>query len=123
MKVAWLGDGNNVAHSWIEAACRFPFQLVLACPKGFEPNAEIWKRAKEEAGERITLTWDPAEAVRGAQVINTDVWASMGQEDQAAERMKSFQVLSIKQSPSFSGQTRLPGPALPAGPPGRGDYR
>jgi ornithine carbamoyltransferase len=95
MKVAWLGDGNNVAHSWIEAACLFPFQLVLACPRGFEPNSEIWKRAKKEAGERISLTNDPAEAVREAQVINTDVWASMGQEDQASERIKFFQAFQL----------------------------
>ncbi len=50
MKIAWLGDGNNVAHSWIEAACRFPFTLVMACPQGFEPKKEIWDRAKKEAG-------------------------------------------------------------------------
>jgi ornithine carbamoyltransferase len=95
MKVAWLGDGNNMAHSWIEAACLFPFQLVLACPRGFEPDDEIWKRGKKEAGNRISLTQDPAEAVRQAQVINTDVWASMGQEDQASERMKFFQVFQL----------------------------
>lgn len=98
MKVAWVGDGNNVAHSWIEAAGLFPFQLVLACPRGFEPNDEIWKRAKKQAGGRISLTEDPAEAVRGAQVINTDVWASMGQEDQAAERIKFFQAFQINKT-------------------------
>jgi ornithine carbamoyltransferase len=95
MKVAWVGDGNNVAHSWIEAACLFPFQLVLACPKGFEPSDEIWMKAKKEAGNRISLTHDPAEAAREAQVINTDVWASMGQEDQASERMKFFQAFQL----------------------------
>ncbi len=98
MKVAWVGDGNNVAHSWIEAACLFPFQLVLACPRGYEPDDKIWKRAKKEAGERISLTEDPAEAVRGAQVINTDVWASMGQEDQAAERIKFFQAFQLNKT-------------------------
>jgi ornithine carbamoyltransferase len=95
IKVAWLGDGNNVAHSWIEAACLFPFQLVLACPPGYEPNDEIWKKAKKEAGNRINLTHDPAEAVREAQVINTDVWASMGQEDQASTRMGFFQAFQL----------------------------
>jgi ornithine carbamoyltransferase len=95
MKIAWLGDGNNVAHSWIEAACRFPFTLVMACPQGFEPKKEIWDRAKKEAGARIILTHDPAEAVRGAQVVNTDVWASMGQEDQAAERIKFFKAFQL----------------------------
>jgi ornithine carbamoyltransferase len=95
MKIAWVGDGNNVAHSWIEAACRFPFTLVMACPQGFEPNKEIWGRAKKEAGARLILTHDPAEAVREAQVVNTDVWASMGQEDQAAERIKFFKAFQV----------------------------
>ncbi|MEW6187777.1 MAG: ornithine carbamoyltransferase [Thermodesulfobacteriota bacterium] len=95
MKVAWLGDGNNVAHSWIEAACLFPFQLDLACPEGFEPDREIWKKAKEKAGDRIRLTRDAAEAVRNAQVINTDVWASMGQEEEAAERVGIFQPFQL----------------------------
>lgn len=95
MKIAWLGDGNNVAHSWIEAAGLFPFTLVMACPKGFEPREEIWNRIKKEAGERIILTHDPAEALREAQVVNTDVWASMGQEDQAAERIKFFKAFQL----------------------------
>lgn len=95
MKIAWLGDGNNVAHSWIEAAGLFPFTLVMACPKGFEPKEEIWTRVKKEAGERIILTHDPTEAIRKAQVVNTDVWASMGQEDQAAERIKFFKPFQL----------------------------
>ena len=74
LKIAWLGDGNNVAHSWMEATCLFPFKLVMACPPGFEPREEIWTWAKEKAGDRLLLTRDPAEAVQGAQVINTDVW-------------------------------------------------
>ena len=98
MKVAWLGDGNNMANSWIEAACLFPFQLMLACPRGFEPNQEIWNRAKKEAGERISLTDNPIEAVRNAQVINTDVWASMGQEDQAAERIQRFKGFQLNKT-------------------------
>jgi ornithine carbamoyltransferase len=97
MKIAWLGDGNNVAHSWIEAACIFPFHLLMACPKGFEPKAEIWEWAKSQAGERLQLTRDPIEAVREAQVVNTDVWASMGQEDQAAERIKFFKNYQLNQ--------------------------
>jgi ornithine carbamoyltransferase len=95
LKIAWLGDGNNVAHSWMEAACRFPFQLVMACPRGFEPQKEIRQWAGELAGERITVTQEPLEAVRGARVINTDVWASMGQEDQAAERIKFFKAFQL----------------------------
>ncbi len=94
-KIVWLGDGNNMANSWIEAACLFPFQLVLACPPGFEPNEEVWGKAQKVAGDRIRLTRDPAEAVRKAQVINTDVWASMGQEEQAQERIKHFQTFQL----------------------------
>ncbi|MBA4393555.1 MAG: ornithine carbamoyltransferase [Desulfobacca sp.] len=95
MKIAWLGDGNNVAHSWVEAAGLFPFTLVLACPPGFEPQEAIWDRAKKKAGERLILTHDPAYAVQGAQVVNTDVWASMGQEDQAADRKKVFEPFQL----------------------------
>lgn len=97
MKIAWLGDGNNVAHSWLEAAGLFPFTLSLACPPGFEPQKEIWDRIKKEAGERLILTHDPTEAVRGARVVNTDVWASMGQEDQAAERKKFFKPFQLNE--------------------------
>ncbi|MBI5584594.1 MAG: ornithine carbamoyltransferase, partial [Deltaproteobacteria bacterium] len=95
MKIAWIGDGNNVAHSWMEAAARFPFQLVMACPQGFEPRDEVWKAIRAAGQPRISLTNDPREAVRGAQVVNTDVWASMGQEDQAAERIKFFKAFQV----------------------------
>jgi ornithine carbamoyltransferase len=96
VKIAWVGDGNNVAHSWMEAAGRFPFHLAMACPQGFEPKAEVWKALKAEGcTPRISLTYDPREAVREAQVINTDVWASMGQEDQAADRIKFFKSFQV----------------------------
>lgn len=90
LKVAWVGDGNNVAHSWIEAAALFSFELILACPAGYDPKAELWDKARKVAGNRIRLTRDPLEAVTGAQVVNTDVWASMGQEAEAAERIRVF---------------------------------
>jgi ornithine carbamoyltransferase len=98
LKIAWLGDGNNVAHSWVEAAGLFPFTLVLACPQGFEPQEAVWSRAKKEAGDRLILTHDPTEAVQGAQVVNTDVWASMGQEDQASERKNIFQPFQLNET-------------------------
>ena len=123
MKIAWVGDGNNVAHSWMEAACRFPFPLAMACPQGFEPKKEIWDRAKKEAGARIILTHDPAEAVREAQVVNTDVWASMGQEDQAAERIKFFKSFQVNDRLVILGRPRMHGPPLSAGPPGGRDHR
>ncbi|MFW5486813.1 MAG: ornithine carbamoyltransferase [Desulfovibrio sp.] len=89
LKVAWIGDGNNMAHSFINAAVHFPYKLVLACPEGFDPDPAILAKAKE-LGADVTLTRDPKEASAGAHYINTDVWASMGQESEQAEREKVF---------------------------------
>jgi ornithine carbamoyltransferase len=85
-KVAWIGDGNNMANSWINAAWRLGFELRLACPEGYDPDATILERA----GPLVTLTRDPAEAVEGADVVTTDVWASMGQESEQEEREAAF---------------------------------
>ena len=87
-KIAWVGDGNNMANSWINAAYRFGFELRLACPPGYLPDGEIVARARGNA--KVIITSDPAEAVKGAEVINTDVWASMGQEEEAAKRRNAF---------------------------------
>jgi ornithine carbamoyltransferase len=87
-KVAWVGDGNNMANSWLNAAYRFGFELRLACPKGYEPDRAIFERARTAAN--VMLTHDPREAVEGADVVNTDVWASMGQEAEAEERRRAF---------------------------------
>jgi ornithine carbamoyltransferase len=87
-RIAWVGDGNNMANSWLNAAYRFGFELRLACPEGYRPDAEILARARGVA--RILLTADPAEAVAGADVVNTDVWTSMGQEAETAAREKAF---------------------------------
>jgi ornithine carbamoyltransferase len=95
LKIAWVGDGNNVAHSWINAAARLPFHLSLSCPPGYEPQKEILETAKELAGERIVYGNDPVEAVRGADVINTDVWTSMGQEAERRERLTAFRDYQI----------------------------
>ncbi len=87
-KVAWIGDGNNMANSWLNAAYRFGFELRLACPAGYEPDREIFDRAR--TGATVMLTHEPAQAVEGADVVNTDVWASMGQEDEAEARRRAF---------------------------------
>jgi ornithine carbamoyltransferase len=87
--VSWIGDGNNMANSWINAAGSLGFELRLACPSGYEPNADILQRNAKKA--RITVTHDPKEAARGAHVINTDVWASMGQEEEQGKRARAFQ--------------------------------
>jgi ornithine carbamoyltransferase len=87
--VAWVGDGNNMANSWLNAAGVLGFELRLACPERYDPNPEILERNRKLA--KIVLTRDPKEAVRGAHAVNTDVWASMGQEAEQAEREQAFQ--------------------------------
>ncbi len=84
--VTWVGDGNNMCASYINAAEQFDFQLVVCCPEGFEPPADL----VDAFSHRVTLQRDPAEAVKGAHLVVTDVWASMGQEDEQADRIKRF---------------------------------
>jgi len=84
--VAWVGDGHNMANSWLEACCVLGFTLRLACPDGYDPDRVLLERA----GSRARLVRSPGEAVAGAHVLNTDVWASMGQEAEAAERRRKF---------------------------------
>jgi ornithine carbamoyltransferase len=86
--VAWIGDGNNMANSWINAAYSLGFELRLACPQGYDPDAGLLKRAQSAA--KVTLVRDPKEAANGASVVTTDVWASMGQEEEQAIRAKAF---------------------------------
>jgi ornithine carbamoyltransferase len=87
-RVAWIGDGNNVANSWIEAAGLLGFELRIACPEGYEPDAELFRAAAERTA--VMITEDPDEAVDGAHVVTTDVWASMGQEEEAERRRQAF---------------------------------
>ena len=82
----WIGDGNNMCHSWINAARQFDFQLRVCCPPGYEPNADI----VAAAGERVEILHDPRQAVQGADLVTTDVWASMGQEEEQARRERDF---------------------------------
>jgi len=89
VKVAWVGDGNNMANSWLNAACRLGFELRLAFPAGYEPDAEILARA--QSATKVVVTHDPREAVEGADVVNTDVWTSMGQEEESQKRLRDFQ--------------------------------
>ena len=95
LKIAYIGDGNNIANSWIEAAARLPIQLALACPKGYEPDREIMTKCAKQASEGITLYNDPLEAARNADVLYTDVWTSMGQEAEDKERKKIFKNYQI----------------------------
>jgi ornithine carbamoyltransferase len=92
-RVAWIGDGNNMANAWLEAAQVLGFELRLACPEGFEPNRARFEAAQKHA--EITVTEVPEEAVEGAHVVNTDVWASMGQEGEAEARRNAFKGYTV----------------------------
>ena len=96
LKIAYIGDGNNIANSWINAAAKLPFQLALACPAGYDPDKTILQRGGRE-GE-VTLYRDPYEAVKDADVIYTDVWASMGQEDEHDKRVKEFKNYQVNEA-------------------------
>jgi ornithine carbamoyltransferase len=91
LKAVYIGDGNNIANSWISAALRLNFDLTLACPKGHEPGEAGIKRAQAEATSSIRIVQDPFAAVQGADVVITDTWVSMGQEKEYRERIKAFQ--------------------------------
>jgi ornithine carbamoyltransferase len=84
--VAWVGDGNNVCHSFINAARLFDFQLHIACPEGFDPSPELVAANQD----RITISRKPEEVVKGAHLVVTDTWASMGQEEEKQEREQAF---------------------------------
>jgi ornithine carbamoyltransferase len=92
-RVAWVGDGNNMANSWLEAAEVLGFELRLACPEGYEPDHAKFERAA--ARTKVVVTEVPEEAVEGAHVVNTDVWASMGQEAEAEARRNAFRGYTV----------------------------
>lgn len=98
LKIAYVGDGNNMANSWINAAAKLPFHLDLACPEGYDPDPAILKRGMAEAPAGVMLHRDPIAAVRDADIVYTDVWVSMGQEAQREERMKRFQAYQVNQA-------------------------
>jgi ornithine carbamoyltransferase len=87
LSIAWIGDGNNMANSWLEACALLGFDLRIACPEGYDPDRDLLARC----GGKARLVRRPAEAAEGAHVVNTDVWASMGQEAEAVERQKRFE--------------------------------
>jgi ornithine carbamoyltransferase len=93
MPIAWIGDGNNMANSWLNAAMVLGLELRLACPEGYDPDPEILAAA--QAATQVTLTRDPYEAAEGARMVTTDTWASMGQEEEAREREKVFQPFQV----------------------------
>jgi len=98
LKLAWIGDGNNVCNSWLLGCSIIGMDMVVACPKGYEPNQRILERAKEYAAisnSKLSVVNDPREAVKDADVLYTDVWVSMGQEEEVRERRKAFEGYQI----------------------------
>jgi ornithine carbamoyltransferase len=95
LKITYIGDGNNVANTWIEAAARLPIKLALACPEGYDPDMQIMAKGKKDSKEGITLYRDPLEAAKNADVLYTDVWVSMGQESEQEKRKKIFRNYQI----------------------------
>ena len=91
--VVWVGDGNNMCNTYIQAAIQFDFQLRVACPEGYDPDPALL----EQAGERVTIVRDPHAAMAGAHLVCTDVWASMGQEEEATDRMAVFAPYQVTQ--------------------------
>ena len=90
LKIAYIGDGNNMANSWINASITLGLNFHLACPQGYEPDREIVEKAKKDAPSTIKFSSDPFEACQDADIINTDTWVSMGQEDEYQKRMEAF---------------------------------
>lgn len=91
LKIAWVGDGNNVLNSWINAAAILGFDLAAACPDGYQVEPEIIEKASQKGKLNVTFTNDPQKAVENADVVYTDVWASMGNEAELSKRIKAFQ--------------------------------
>ena len=97
LKVTYVGDGNNIAHSWLMLAMRIPFHFSVACPEGFEPNKELVKKVQSEGLSTIEILHDPYIAVKDSDVIYTDVWASMGQKKEAEERRRLFSTFQVNE--------------------------
>ena len=114
-KIVYIGDGNNIVHSWLHLSMRFPLDFVCCCPVGYEPDAELVKRANESGVSKITINNDPVSAVNGADVIYTDVWASMGQKEESEQRKRVFKNFQVNEKlMSLTGKETLFMHCLPA---------
>jgi ornithine carbamoyltransferase len=98
LKIAYIGDGNNIANSWIYAAARLPLHLSIACPEGYEPDTHILEKGMKEAEMGISVHRNPVDAVRHADIVYTDVWTSMGQEAEQDERKRVFRDYQINKT-------------------------
>ena len=95
IKIVYMGDGNNIVHSWLHLAMRFPLHFVCCCPEGYEPDRETVENAKAAGISNIEISHNPTEAVKNADMIYTDVWASMGQKEEIDERIKIFSPFQV----------------------------
>ena len=97
-KIVYMGDGNNIVHSWLQLAMKIPINFVCCCPEDYKPDDATIQKAIESGISKISMSHDPNEAVRNADVVYTDVWASMGQKDEATEREKLFSTFQVNES-------------------------
>jgi ornithine carbamoyltransferase len=95
LKVVYVGDGNNIVHSWLKMAERIPLHFVCACPSDYKPDAKTFNDAKAAGLSEVEISHDPKAAVKGADIVYTDVWASMGQKAEAEERKKRFEGFQV----------------------------
>ena len=115
IKIVYMGDGNNIVHSWLHLAMRFPLEFVCCCPKGYEPDEKTIQEAKVAGISKIEISHSPADAVKDADMIYTDVWASMGQKEEAEEREKIFRPFQVNQElMNLTGKDTLFMHCLPA---------
>ena len=115
IKIVYMGDGNNIVHSWLHLAMRFPLEFVCCCPEGYEPDKKTVDDAKASGISKIEISHNPAEAVKDADMIYTDVWASMGQKEEAEEREKIFKPFQVNQElMNLTGKETLFMHCLPA---------
>ena len=115
IKIVYIGDGNNIVHSWLHLAMRFPLEFVCCCPEGYEPDKKTVDDAKTAGISKIEISHNPTEAVKDADMIYTDVWASMGQKEEAEEREKIFRPFQVNQElMNLTGKETLFMHCLPA---------
>ncbi|MBE28240.1 MAG: ornithine carbamoyltransferase [Euryarchaeota archaeon] len=115
IKIVYMGDGNNIVHSWLHLAMRFPLHFVCCCPEGYEPDRETVENAKAAGISNIEISHNPTEAVKNADMIYTDVWASMGQKEEAESRERIFKPFQVnKKLMDITGKNTLFMHCLPA---------
>ena len=115
LKITYVGDGNNIVHSWLALAMRIPMQFTIACPEGYDPDMDMVTTAQKEKLSEIEVSHDPFDAVKNADIIYTDVWASMGQKEEAEKRRRDFSNFQVNEKLiSATGKDTLFMHCLPA---------